>query len=423
MHRLYRLTTTLFAPLIAFYLALRKRKGKEDALRFAERLGFARAPRPNGKLVWLHGASVGEVLCVLSLIGKIRTLYPDWAILITSGTVTSAKLLDSRLPDGVIHHYMPVDRWPYVTRFLDHWKPDLTLWVESELWPNMLAALDERKIPTVLLNGRMSEKSYHRWRLIPSGARKLMQTFALGLAQTGAERARFEALGLADVRAIGNLKYAADPLPCDDAALDEMKAQIGSRPVWLMASTHPGEEAIALTCHAKLARAFPDLLTIIAPRHPARGDEIAALAVQEKLCLAQRSTGDRIGPQTQLYLADTMGELGLFYRLSPLTCLAGSFTWGGHNPVEPAQLGCAIIVGPRMDNFTVMADDLLGAGAALQVMDEAELTETLSHLLKTPQECAALGTKARNWTATKSGVLDETLRLLEPFFTKAESSP
>ena len=416
MHKLYRLATTFFAPLITFYLFLRKRNGREDRTRFSERLGFASAARPKGKLVWLHGASVGEVLCVLSLITRIRALYPDWSILLTSGTVTSANLVKSRLPEGVLHQYMPVDRWPYVTRFLDHWHPDLALWVESELWPNMLAALAAQKVPTVLLNGRMSEKSYRRWRIIQSGAKKMMETFSLGLAQTGAERARFEALGLKNVHAIGNLKYAADPLPCDEAALAAIKAQTGARPLWLMASTHAGEEAIALACHHKLARTFPDLLTLIAPRHPARGAEIAALAEKSGLPCARRSLGQPLTPQTAIYLADTLGELGLFYRLSPLTCLAGSFTWGGHNPVEPAQLGCTILVGPRMDNFAVMADDMLGAGAALQVTDETELEETLLRLLKTPQDGEALGVKARNWAAAKGGVLDETLKRLAPFF-------
>lgn len=417
----YRLLTTLAAPFIALYLVLRKRKGREDKTRFAERLGFTSLPRPKGLLVWVHAASVGEALSILSLIDKIRQRHPAWSVLVTTGTVTSANLMQIRLPEGVLHQYVPVDRWPYVTRFLDHWKPDLTLWIESELWPNMLTALAQRRVPVVLLNGRMSERSYRRWRMIAGGAKKLMQTFALGLAQTGAERARFESLGLRDVRAIGNLKYAAAPLPFDETEMTKLGRMIDGRKVWIVASTHPGEEEIALATHRKLALRHPDLLTILVPRHPVRGPEIAALVASYNLKCTRRSLGEGIDPDTQVYLVDTMGEMGLFYRLAPLCCLAGSFTWGGHNPVEPALLGCCVVFGPRMDNFAIMADDMLGAGAALQVIDEAELEQKISALLDDNDLVAKQGEKALAWATSKAGVLEETLKCLDPFFRQAPS--
>lgn len=417
---LYRILTDLTAPLIALYLRVRRARGREDALRFSERLGHASAPRPKGYLVWCHAASVGEAMSVLALIRAIRETQPRWSVLLTTGTVTSANLVRSRLPHGVIHQYVPVDRWPYVTRFLDHWKPDMGLWVESELWPNMLAALKERKVPAALLNGRMSEKSYRRWRLIPGGARRMLEVFDLGLAQTGSEANRFAALGLKDVRAIGNLKFAADPLPCDDAALARLKEQIATRPVWLMASTHEGEEEIALRAHKKLALHRPDLLTIIAPRHPARAATILELVAKENLSVAARSLGQDVTANTSIYLADTMGEMGTFYRLCPLVCLAGSFTWGGHNPIEPAQLGCTILFGPRMDNFLVMADDILAHGAARQLADEDELSETLAFMMENTQESDRLAAAARNWAQAKQNVLAETLQLLAPLFKRAE---
>jgi len=417
---LYRLLTDLAAPAIALYLRRRKAAGREDKERFRERLGHPSTSRPRGKLVWCHAASVGEAMSVLALINALHKQHPQWNILLTTGTVTSANLMTSRLPTGVIHQYVPVDRWPYVTRFLKHWKPDLALWVESELWPNMLAALSQRHIPAILLNGRMSEKSYRRWRLIAGGAREMMEAFALGLAQTGAERNRFAALGLRDVRAIGNLKYAAEPLPCNVKELAELKTTIGPRLVWLMASTHAGEEEIALKAHRAMHRHFPDLLTVIAPRHPARGEEIAALVKAQGLSLARRSLGENLTPETAIYLADTMGEMGLFYRLSKVCCLAGSFTWGGHNPVEPAQLGCAIVFGPQMKNFAIMADDILGAAAAIQVEDETELAEVLERLLRNQEEACALATTAHNWAEAKHGILDETMALLEPYFAQAE---
>lgn len=415
---LYRLLTTLGAPLIALYLRLRRSKGREDHARFQERMGHADLPRPRGKLVWCHAASVGEVLSVITLLTKLRERHPNWTILLTSGTVTSAQLVRARLTEGILHQYVPVDRWPYVSRFLDHWKPNLALWVESELWPNMLSALAERRVPTILLNGRMSEKSYKRWRMIQGGIKPIMESFSLGLAQTGAERARFAALGMKDVRAIGNLKFAADPLPYSETDLKTFLSQLSGRPVWLMASTHPGEDEIALNVHRKLRLHWPDILTIIVPRHPLRSAEISTLLQKETLCAAHRSRGEPITNQTEIYLADTMGELGLFYRACPVCCLAGSFTWGGHNPVEPAQLGCATVFGPKMDNFVLMADDMLGAGAALQVMDEKELADTIERLLNNPAEVTALAESAKKWTESKHAVLGETLKLLEPYFTE-----
>lgn len=419
MTLLYRLATALAAPLIALYLLVRKASGKEDAARFQERLGFANSSRPQGRLVWCHAASVGEAMSVLSLLGLIRQKHPDWSILLTTGTVTSASIVKDRLPDGVIHHYMPVDRWPYVTRFLSHWKPDLALWVESELWPNMLAAMAERNIPAVLLNGRMSEKSYKRWRLIQRGAESMLRVFALGLTQTGAERNRYAALGLKNVHAIGNLKFAADPLPYDSELLAALKDTVGDRPVWLMASTHPGEEDIALRAHRALRRMHPDLLTIIVPRHPVRGEKIAEMLAQEKVTFSRRALHEPPRKDTEIYLADTMGEMGLFYRLCRLCCLAGSFTWGGHNPVEPALLNCAVVFGPKMDNFAIMADDMLAQGAAIQVCDEPELIEVLGKLLATPDEIEVLAGKAFEWAKAKHQVLDNTLAMIEPFFHQA----
>ncbi|HAX91103.1 MAG TPA: 3-deoxy-D-manno-octulosonic acid transferase [Rhodospirillaceae bacterium] len=411
---LYRFLTNLFAPFIALYLRLRKAKGREDGARFKERLGFASLRRPKGKLVWCHAASVGEALSVLTLLEKLRERHPAWSVLLTTGTVTSSKLVATRLPDGVFHQYVPVDRWPYVSRFLHHWKPDLVLWVESELWPNMLAAIKERCIKAILLNGRMSEKSYRRWQMI-GGVKQLLGTFTLGLAQTGVERGRFAALGLPDVRVIGNLKFASDPLPCDEEALDAMRRTLGPRPVWLMSSTHTGEDEIALSIHKHLHISFPNLLTIIVPRHPTRGDEIATMLHKNGAVFARRSKGDMPDAHTGIYLADTMGELGLFYRLCPLCCLAGSFVWGGHNPVEPAQLGCATLFGPRMDNFTIMVDDMLGAGAARQVLDESELAKALLHLMKAPDDITALAKAGQEWAATKHAILNETLDVLDDY--------
>ena len=414
----YRFLTDLGAPAIALYLRVRRLRGREDRKRFAERLGHASLPRPPGRLVWCHAVSVGEAMSVLSLIEALRRHNPEVPILLTTGTVTSARLLAGRLPHGVTHQYAPVDRWPYVTHFLDHWRPDLALWVESELWPNMLDALQQRGVPALLLNGRLSEGSYRRWLLIKNRAQQLLSAFALILTQTEAERARFASLGAKDVRCVGNLKYAAELLPCDGDELDRLRAEVGARPVWLMASTHAGEDDIALDVHAKLRARWPALLTIIVPRHATRGKAIMKLIAKRNLRGARRTKDKHIVHTTEVYLADTMGEMGLFYRLAPIACLGGTFTWGGHNPIEPAQLGCAILFGPRMTNFAEIADDLLAHRAAFQVHSPNELALRLELLLAAPHDIFAMANAARALTEQRRGILKEILQLLSPWLDR-----
>ena len=348
----YRCLTELGAPVIDFYLRRRLAQGREDAARFGERLGRASKPRPVGFLIWCHAASVGEAASLLALIEKLRERIPSAIVLMTTGTVTSARMLENRLPPAVLHQYVPVDRIPYVRDFLNHWKPDLVLWVESELWPNMLHDLRERSIPAILLNGRMTDKSFRQWYRVRPWAKEILSTFSLCLTQTEAERGRFVTLGAKPVRCIGNLKYAAQPLPFDAATLESLRSTIGLRDIWMMSSTHRGEEEIAADVHKQLKNTKPLMLTIIAPRHAVRGDEIAAKLTALGLTVARRSKGEAIATATDIYLADTMGELGLFYQLSPIVVMGNSFvTTGGHNPIEPAQLGATLILGPSMSNF------------------------------------------------------------------------
>jgi 3-deoxy-D-manno-octulosonic-acid transferase len=280
----------------------------------------------------------------------------------------------------------------------------------------MLTALAKHNIKAILLNGRMSERSYHRWKFLKAGAKRLLGVFVLALTQTGGDRNRYAALGMTNVHAIGNLKFAADPLPCETETLATLKGSLTNRPVWLMASTHPGEEEIAIRTHRKIHRILPNLLTIIAPRHPTRSAEICELLVKEKIAYAQRAKGELPKTSTQIYLADTLGELGLFYRLCRVCCLAGSFTWGGHNPIEPALLHCAVVFGPKMDNFIVMADEMLAQKAAIQVLGEDELGDTILHLLESPSMAEEFSASAKKWANSKQGILDKTLEMIEPFF-------
>lgn len=416
----YRTLTELGAPVISYYLRRRLAAGREDAARFGERLGQASKPRPAGFLIWCHAASVGEAASLLALINALRVKYPEASILMTTGTVSSARILEGRLPPGVLHQYMPVDRLPYVRSFLDHWRPDLALWIESELWPNMLEAMRRRQISAVLLNGRMSEKSFRQWYRVRGWAGEILGTFDLCLTQTEAERGRFVTLGARPARCIGNLKYAAEPLPCDAAALEVLRSMTGGRDVWLMASTHRGEEDIAADVHKQLKRTRPELLTIIVPRHAVRGDEIALRLGAARLNVVRRSRNEPITSATDIYLADTMGELGLFYRFAPLVVMGGSFvSVGGHNPVEPAQLGAALILGPSMFNFAEITREFLLQRAALQLQHSNELGFIVNRLMANPAEAQMLARNARVLAEDKQHVLGDVLKELEPWLPRA----
>ncbi|MDR3448290.1 MAG: 3-deoxy-D-manno-octulosonic acid transferase [Alphaproteobacteria bacterium] len=413
---LYRVLTDLGAPFIRLYLWRRLAIGREDAARFTERLGQPGRERPEGRLVWCHAASVGESVSLLFLIEKMHDTYPDLSFLVTTGTVTAARLMQTRLPPYAFHQYVPVDRAAYAKRFLDYWDPALVLWVESELWPNLLAGLRERDIPAILLNARMSEKSFRNWRRVKGWVQEILSTFVLCLPQTEEDRSRLVALGAKPVKYLGNLKYAAMPLPHDEAALQKLRDEIGARPLWVMASTHRGEEDMAVTAHKGLAATRPDILTVIVPRHASRGDEITALLTNAGLRVARRSKTEAIAPETQVYLADTMGELGLFYRLCPIVVMGGSFVRiGGHNPIEPAQLGAAILVGPFMFNFTEIAREFLAEGAALQLQHANEIAFAVERLIAQPNDAAKLSQSAHMIADQKRHILDQIIVEMEPW--------
>ncbi len=380
----------LAAPGLRLMLWTRARRGKEIAARLPERRGIEAAPRPAGRLLWLHAASVGETVSLLPVLGELARQAPDVSVLLTTGTVTSAELLAARLPalglaGRVAHRFVPLDVPGWVARFLDHWRPDAAAFVESELWPNLLAACARRRIPLMLINARLSARSFARWRRWPGLARGLLGGFASIRARGADDAARFSALGAPSVRAVGDLKFAATELPADPATLAALRAAIGARPVFLAASTHPGEEEILLAAHRRLIARHPDLLTILVPRHPARGLAIAALP--EAATAPCRSTG--AGPpglgEGGVYIADTLGELGIFYRLATIAFIGGSLVpHGGQNPLEAARLGTALVVGPHCANFTEAVAALAAAGAVREVRDGEALAAVILRLLDDP---------------------------------------
>ena len=400
---------TLAAPGLRRMLRRRAARGKEVAARLPEREGIEATPRPLGLLLWLHAASVGESLSVLPV---LSALPPSVSVVFTTGTATSAALLDGKLPalglHQVQHRFVPLDVPGWVARFLDHWRPDAAAFVEAELWPNMLAACRARRIPAMLVNARMSERSARGWGRAPAFAREVLGAFSAVQAQSPADAARLQALGARAVTAPGNLKLSAPPLPADPGEVARLRALLGARPVWLAASTHPGEDEAALAVHQALVPAHPGLLTIVAPRHPSRGAAIAAL-----LDAPRRSLGADPPSGAGLWVADTLGELGLLYRLSPLAFMGGSFVpMGGHNPWEPARLGCAIAIGPHTANCAEAVAALADAGALTQVADGAALTAWVDAMLRDPARRARAGSAAQDTAVGDPGLPARTASAL-----------
>jgi len=416
----YRVATGLSGPLLRAWLRVRAVRGKEDPARPGQRRGRADRPRPPGPLLWLHGASAGESLSLLPLLPAVQARAPTLAVLATSGTRAGLALLDARAPDGVIVQAAPLDHPRWVARFLDHWRPDIALFAESELWPNLLGQAQARGTVTGLVNARLSERSARRWRRVPDLVRPLLGGLDLCLAQDTTQAERLAALGARRVRAVGSLKRAGSPLPADTAALAMLQAEIGDRPRWLAASTHAGEEAAAIDAHRYLARRWPDLVTLIVPRHPARGPELAAQLARDGLRVARRSAGARQGPETEVYLADTLGELGLFYRLAEVAFLGGTLaSRGGHNPLEPARLDCALVAGPDLRHSAEIAAELDAAGALTRIRSAAELGPALATLLANPAARADQADRAAAVAARDDGTLKAVLDALVPYLDAA----
>jgi 3-deoxy-D-manno-octulosonic-acid transferase len=414
---LYRLATSMGEPLIAAVLRRRMAVGKEDARRSNERRGISLLPRPAGRIVWLHAASIGEAVSILPVLERIQA-RPSTTTLLTTGTVASATLMATRLPSGAIHQYVPVDRQAWVRRFLDHWRPDLALWLESEFWPNLLMETAARGIPMLLLNGRVSPRSFARWRRYPVAARRLLSVFDLCLGQTELDAERLRLLGARRVASPGNLKFAAPPLPCDPNELGKLARALDGRPRWLAASTHPREELIVVGVHRELARRFPGLITIVVPRHSSRGRNIASELATAGLSVARRAAGEQPTRGTDILLADTIGELGLFIRLAPIVFMGKSLViGGGQNPLEPARLGASILFGPMMDNFAEVATRLEAAKAAHIVSDGAALTEAVAERLADPKMVDCESKRAQTIADAEAGVLDAVLLAIDPWLS------
>jgi 3-deoxy-D-manno-octulosonic-acid transferase len=412
--RLYQTLSSAVVPFAPALINRRLKKGKEDPARVQERRGMSEDVRPQGPLVWIHGASVGEVLAAAALVERLRAL--DIRILLTSGTVTSAAMVAKRFPADIIHQYVPYDSPRYVARFLDHWRPGLALFIESDLWPNLILSSAARRLPMVLINGRMSHRSFPRWRRVTATISALLSRFDICLAQSELDAERFAALGSRNVVTTGNLKLDVPAPPADPAKLDRLLAMTRGRPIIVAASTHPGEENILLEAHRRLARFFPSLLSVIVPRHPHRGEAIARTVAAARLHGALRSREELPSATTDVYVADTMGELGLFYRLAPIVFMGGSLIeHGGQNPIEAVKLGASIVHGPHVFNFSDIYDALDNAGGARRADTIEALVKQLGQLLADPAARESSIAAAAQVVDELGGALDRTLIALEPY--------
>ncbi|MBN8522065.1 MAG: 3-deoxy-D-manno-octulosonic acid transferase [Alphaproteobacteria bacterium] len=412
---MYKKLIARATPVISRVLDRRLAAGKEDPRRIAERQGVPSQPRPLNDIVWIHAASVGEAQSALILIDHLASMTSA-TFLMTTGTRTSADLMSRRLPPQAIHQYLPADHPAWVSRFLDHWRPKLVLWMESELWPNMLMEIQSRQIPALLVNARLSNKSYRYWRCLGSSARTILNTFKIILAQTDIDAKRFKKLGSRHVVVTDNLKYSAAPLPVNE---QDILITSLNRPLWVYASTHQGEESLACRIHARLKKHIPNLLTIIIPRHPERRDHVSAEILSYNLTFTQRGDNHALPrPGDDIYLVDTLGELGLFYRISPIAMIGRSFSddgGGGHNPIEAAQLNCAVLTGPHVKFQQEIFNDMLAVHACEQVTSENDLFNTLLSLLTDDHERQKLQDAARRFAENKSGVIHRVMAEIKPF--------
>jgi len=404
-------------------LKARLKKGKEDALRLDERRGIASLERPDGTLIWIHAASVGEAQSALILIERILKTYPALHILITTGTKTSATRIEKQLPERCMHQYYPLDHPAWVSRFLNHWKPNCVLWLESELWPNMLLTINQHYIPAVLVNARLSPQSARRWRLLKGSIARILSAFSLILTQDISGKTAFESLGARSVIHTGNLKYSARALPHEPTDLHALEASIGTRPVIAYASTHAGEEEMAARIHTQLETQYPNLLSIIIPRHPERGDDIHRALSQQNVLL-RGDDKELPDENTRFYIANTLGELGLFYRLSDIVYVGRSLSddgGGGHNPLEAAMLDCAVLAGRNIQNLHDIYNSMLSRNACIIVENAKDLSAELQRFLGDNDTRNDYAARAKDFAEAQSHVIDTVMEHLAPLLNDLKS--
>lgn len=416
----YWLAMQAARPFLPIFIARRERAGKEDGLRHQERLAETGMARPEGPLAWVHAASVGETNAVLPLCMALTER--GFTVLMTTVTTTAAQVLAEKTSEqtGIMHQYAPLDVPSIIHKFLDHWQPSLAIFAESEIWPMTIKALSARAIPSAIVNGRMSDRSFRRWRKFKSATPSLFGRIDQVLVRGEEDLLRFQELGAGKVSITGNLKYDSPAPKIDPEHLSRLRRDIGKRPVFLATSTHRGEDEIVLQTHRILQQTRPDLLTCIIPRHPRRGKSVAALAERENRKTELRSVSGNPSPSCEIYVADTLGELGLFYSIAPVALVGGSLVpVGGHNPIEAAQQGCAVLSGPHVFNFREVFGVLEGANGCLIVTDATQIAAAVTRCLSDPLYAKSLAANAAKSLDSVGGGVARSLAALEPTLARA----
>ena len=416
----YRLLLGLAEPLAPLILRQRAARGKEDRARLRERLGWPSRTRQKGPLVWMHGASVGETLSLLPLVERLRAERPDLGLLVTSGTATSADLLARRLPADVPHQYAPIDAPRAAARFLDYWRPDLAIFAESDIWPNLLLGAKARGARLVLVSARITPKTVDGWRRYPNSAREAFGAFDLTLPQDDASATRLAELG-ARVDGRLNLKLAGEPLPADPAAIEAALMAAHGRPVLLAASTHSGEDELVLDAYNQ-ADPKRQALLVIVPRHTERGLGLLTMIRGRGFTATLRSRGESPAGG-QVHVADTLGELGLWFRVAAAAYVGGGMSKrvGGHNPLEPARLDCPVISGPEVRNWAEVYAALQALDAVIMVRNATELGQAFAGVFKDVEAARAQAFRARSLVEGQAAAMDAGWKLLTPLLpAKAE---
>lgn len=416
--RAYLALRPLLQPLMRRLVKRRVRIGKDDPARSVEKLGIATQPRPDGRLVWVHAVGLGEVLALRPLLAQMQAEAPDISFLITSTARSSAKVLDANLPPRSQHQFLPLDGPDFMRKFLDHWRPDLSIWSEQDLWPGAIEDTYRRGIPLAYINARMNAASTKRRAKLAGLHADMLNRFAFVAAQNGETQSNLRALGAHDPQRFKSLKPAAAPLDVDTKALAHFQSLTTARKIWVAASTHAADEEVVIAAQKILATQDPTRLLILVPRVPDRAPQIATALRQANLSFAQRSTGQDPAPQTSVLLADSFGELGLWYRLSQIAFVGASFAEvGGHNPWEPACLGLPVLYGPNVQNFANDYTELTEAGVAQPISLHPDATQNLADAVtdgaraETQTKAAQLISEARAAIAPLATAL---LLLLKP---------
>ena len=407
---LYRWLSVFISPFVRLWVCYRLRLGLEEKGRLPERYGVSSLSRPSGHLVWFHAASVGETVSLVPLLKLYKEHYPDHQLLLTTTTVTAHRIAKERLEGVCLHQYIPFDVNVWVRRFLRFWQPNAAILTESELWPNLIWQTKRQGIPLILLNARLSDRSYRRWCRFRFLSKALLENFDVCLAPSNTIANRLKHLGAPMIQPCPPLKFAAEPLPVNLEKLEKFQSLLSGRPVWVAASTHLGEEKILLSAHQVLKKKFPELLMILVPRHPNRAQAIVQLCeeAKETACLYSHQEPN---DETSVFIGDTIGDLGLFFRLSKIVFIGGSLVpTGGHNPIEPALLKCAVLYGPHHYNFREVCEAL--KDATFPIDNDQELVTIVSNLLDNAHAAQQIGDRAFHVVQAQAQSLQVLVKLL-----------